>query len=351
MGSLAALIFWPAAPRFQQQKTALFLLTFLISSFALHAWAALGNEYCIFCLQTYTTFYAGASLLLTAITLPHWKRQIPAWRSGIGMLVLLALLGGMAYSAEGLVRDSLPEHFYKRLMSLPMPGWDGVQIWQIAANKFHLEYEQIAELLQWAFPVTVAVVGGWMVVLLAPWLLQTGRRLLSRIRPMAPSQENTGRLYAGFLLLLVSGALLAGSPFLAGEYKAYDCPNSVLPSYEAAGKQLAALIPAGAKVYWDGYSPVTLLSLPLEIEILPGQLHGIYSFRVSEDDEALRRYGWWNQSLADSWLAQADFVLIEQRNFERESISPAQLTGFDLVLQTRPQSCRADSAILVYRKK
>lgn len=356
-GSLAALIFWPATTGFREQKTALFLMVFVSTSFILHAWAALGNEYCIFCFPTYTTFYAGAGLLLTAITFLHWRRQIPAWRSAIGTLFVLVLLGGMAYSAEGLVRNSLPDHFYKQLMSLPMPGRAGVQIWQMVANKFHLEYEQIAEMLEWLFPVTAAITAGMIVLLLSPFLFRLVRWVVLLLgkatqRPSAllSVDEPASRLYQGISIMLLMGILLAPSPWLSGELNAYDCPSSVLSSYDAVGAQLATLIPPGSKIYWDGYSPVTLLYLP-EIEILPGQLHGVYSFRISNDDDALRRYGWWNQSLADSWLKQADFVLIEQRNFKREDELLTQFTDFDLVFQTTPQSCRADSAILVYRRK
>lgn len=332
IGSLAAMVFWPERGKLKEERAAIFLLLFFLSSFALHAWAALGNEYCIFCFQTYTTFYAGIGLLLTALTLPRWNWNSALWRKLAGGLTLLALMGGMAYSAEGLVRDSLPENFYKRLMALPMPGFHGAQIWQVFANKFGLEYEQIADVVQAFFPVAVAVAFGLAIFLAG--------------RIFGGSKHGFG---AGFAILLLTGTLFAPSPFLAGEYKAYDCPSDVLHSYEAVGAELVNVVPPGAKVYWAGYSPATLLYLP-GIQILPGQLHGVYSFRISEDDAAIRRYGWWNQSLADDWLAQADFVLVEQRDLERESLKDEQLAGFELVLQTAPQSCRPGSAVLVYRK-
>ncbi|GAB4489192.1 MAG: hypothetical protein Fur0016_21240 [Anaerolineales bacterium] len=333
VGSLAALVFWPERGKMKEEKAAIFLLLFFLSSFVLHAWAALGNEYCIFCFQTYTTFYAGIGLLLAAVTLPRWNWNLPLWRKLAGGLTLLALLGGMAYSAEGLVRDSLPENFYKRSLALPLPGFNGAQAWQVFANKFGLEYAQIADATQAYFPVVVAVTFG-LVIFLAGRIIWGSRHGFS----------------AGFVVFILLGTLFAPSPFIAGEYKAYDCPSDVLPSYEAAGAALMKVVPPGSKVYWAGYSPATLLYLP-GIQILPGQLHGVYSFRISEDDAAIRRYGWWNQSLADGWLAQADFVLMEQRDLERESLTAEQLTGFELVLQTAPQSCRPGSAVLVYRRK
>jgi hypothetical protein len=346
VGSLAAIVLWPKRGKIKQETAAIFLLLFLLSSFALHAWAALGNEYCIFCFQTYTTFYAGIGLLLTAATLPRWNWNPPLWRKLAGGISLLALLGGMAYSTEGLVRDSLPQNFYKRLMALPMPGFDGAQIWQVFANKFGLEYEQVADATQAGFPVAVAVAFGLVIFIAA-------KLFFLRPSPLTPlpagDRSGVRGFGAGFVVLLLIGTLFAPSPFIAGEYKAYDCPTDVLPSYEAAGAALMQVVPPGSKVYWAGYSPATLLYLP-GIEILPGQLHGVYAFRISEDDAAIRRYGWWNQSLADAWLAQADFVLVEQRNLDRNSLTAEQLAGFELVLQTAPQSCRPGSAVLVYRK-
>ncbi len=347
VGSLAAMVFWPQRGKMKEERAAIFLLLFLLSSFVLHAWAALGNEYCIFCFQTYTTFYAGVGLLLAAVTLPRWNWNPPPWRKLLGGSTLLALLGGMAYSAEGLVRDSLPENFYKRLLALPMPGFDGAQIWQVFANKFGLEYEHITDAAQAIFPVAVAAAFGLMIFTAA-------KLFFLRPSPLTPlpAGEGTGvrAFSAGFVVLILMGTLFAPSPFIAGEYKAYDCPADVLPSYEAAGAELMKVVPPGSKVYWAGYSPATLLYLP-GIEILPGQLHGVYSFRISEDDAAIRRYGWWNQSLAEDWLTQADFVLMEQRDLERESLSAEQLADFELVLQTAPQSCRPSSAVLVYRRK
>lgn len=330
VGALAVFAFWPK--KNPNYKTAAFLALLLAVFFGLHAWAALGNEYCVFCFPTYTAFYSGLGLLLVAATLPYWTLNPPRWRAWTGFGALLLLLAGMAYSAEGSVRDLLPENFYRRLVMLPMPGFGGAQIWQVFANKFGLEMRAISDAAQVIFPVTVAV--GAALVLL----------LLSRL--FIPKSSLT----TAFLAILVSGTLFSASLLLAGEYRGYDCPGETLSGYETAGAQLAARIPPGAKLYWDGYSPVTLLYLP-GIQILPGQLHGGYSFRISEDDAGLRRYGWTNQSLNEEWLAQADFVLLEARNAGPDNWLTLQLSDFELILKTRPQSCQKSSALYLYRRK
>lgn len=322
-GGLLAWLFFDGKKR---RLEVIFLAAFLLASFLLHAWAALGNDYCVFCFATYTAFYAGAGLLLLALTLPAWQLTPSAPKRWLGGLALTVLLGGMAYSAEGSLRDWLPHNFYRRLVSLPAPGFDGAQLWQVFVNKFGGDLRAVTDIAQALLPVAGALLLAWLLLSEGIWLGAWGR---------------------GLALFGLIGALAAFSPLLAGEYRAYDCPADILPGYEAAGAVLQENIPPGAKIYWAGYSPVPLLYLP-QVTILPGQLHGVYSLRLSQDDEALRRYGWWNQSLAENWLAQADFVIVEAGNAPGLA---GKLTDFTLAAQTAPQSCQPNSALMVYRRK
>ena len=154
----------------------------------------------------------------------------------------------------------------------------------------------------------------------------------------------------GVITFILLGMLFSPSQLLAGEYNSYDCSQDVIPAYEAAGAQLAKVIPAGSSVYWVGYSPVTLLYLP-GIKIFPAQLHGEYSFRISDDDDALLKYGWWNQHLAEKWLNEADFVLVEARNLSRNDWLTQALTDYDEVAVSGPQNCQSDSFFYVFRRK
>ena len=153
-------------------------------------------------------------------------------------------------------------------------------------------------------------------------------------------------------LFIGLGSLLAPIPVLAGDYTSYDCPGDVIPGYEAAGTQLAKAIPSGSKIFWAGYSPVSLLQIP-GAQIYPPQLHGAYSFRISADDDALLKYGWWNEHLAEKWLAEADFVLAEGKNLGKNDwlMTAGHLNNFTLVTQTAPQNCQDSSAMFLYRRK
>jgi hypothetical protein len=262
--------------------------------------------------------------------------------------------------------------FYKRLLTTQLPGLNGAQIWQVLANKFQLDYELLYDSTHTWFPVFITVVFGLAVFILLYaarfWVspgYSTGSAL-ARPRSSAP---------LGIVFLLLLGSVLAPIPVLAGDYNSYDCnlsdtnqwvsPGSiflaasrrtgwvdVIPRYEAAGALLEKLIPPGSKVFWAGYSPVVLLYLP-GVEIYPAQLHGTYSFRISTDDDALLKYGWWNEHLAENWLNEADFVLAEQKNLGKNSWlnTAGRLDNYELVTQSAPQTCQDTTVISLYRRK
>ena len=336
VGALAAWVFWPKEWKSSAQfKTAVFLSVLLFALFVLHAWAALGNEYCVFCFSTYTSFYGSVGLMLIAVTLPSWRLEAPAWRKWFGALGMLGLLPGMAYSAEGTVANLLGSGFYKALLSLPAPGFAGAQVWQVAANKFQVEYRAIFDAVHVWFPVLLAVAFGL-------GLLAVGK-MLNGTKNSAAS--------GALLVFVLLGIVFSPSTLLAGEYNSYDCQNDVIPGYAEVGAQLAKVIPPGSSVYWEGYSPVSLLSLS-GVKIYPAQLHGVYSFRISDDDDALVKYGWRNQHLAEKWLAEADFVLVEERNISRNDWLAQALENYQEVAVTdRQAGCQPNSFFHVYRRK
>jgi hypothetical protein len=343
VGALAAWVFWPNEWKSKAQfKMAVFLSALLAVFFILHAWAALGNEYCVFCFSTYTSFYGGVGLLLVAVTLPSWRLSPPGWRKWLGVLGMLGLLVGMAYSAEGTVENLLGEGFYKGLLTLPAPGFAGAQVWQVVANKFQMEYRAIFDAVHVWFPVALAAAFG--LVLLGAGKMLNGRGNSAGLRLDSSAQ-------AGVLLFILLGTLFSPTTLLAGEYNSYDCQSDVIAGYERVAAHLAKVIPSGASVYWDGYSPVSLLALP-GAKIYPAQLHATYSFRVSDDDDALLKYGWWNQHLAEKWLGEADFVLVEGRNLPLDDWMTQALENYQQVAVTGLQAaCQPDSFFHVYRRK
>jgi len=374
-GALCTWIFWPKHendyikgnklvfdPGQTRYKTAVFLSLLLIISFLLHAWAALGNEYCVFCFPTYTAFYSEIGLLLFAITIPVWAIEIPSWKKILSTILFFLLATGMAYSAEGAIGNLFGGDFYKRILSTQIPGTRDIRIWQILANKFHLRYETIYDLTHTWFPVYCAVLLG-VVFFFFPDILRVVRYLFSKIIVQG---KNTKKIIfiAGWnyriIPLFVVGILLSPTTIMAGDYNTYDCGKNTIPAYENIGAFLSKTIKPGSSIFWAGYSPVTLLYLP-GVKIFPAQLHGIYSFRISPDDEAIQRYGWWNEHLAEKWLNEADYIIVEQKNLDKKDwlAQSDRLKNFNLIAKSNaefsgidtPEYCITATDINVYRRK
>ena len=148
--------------------------------------------------------------------------------------------------------------------------------------------------------------------------------------------------------LLVVGLLLSPTPVLGAGYGDYDCGGDVLASYETVGANLAAHIPEGASVYWDGgKSAVPLLYLP-DRQIYPAQLNGAYSFRLGGEADALLGYGFWSTELQQNWQAEADYLLIEERVIDNYVLDSDTWTE---IAETPPAVvCFNDATIHIFQR-
>ena len=339
IGMLVTWILWPAKLDTEKRKILVYLSVMLLFLIAAHAWASLGHNYCVFCFPTYTAFYSSLGLLMLAISIPAWQLDIARWRAISGSLLIIILLGGMGYTSEGIVTSLIDKGFYKYLLSLSVPGMKGIQIWQLIVNKFKLESDTFYDIFQSVFQTALVVAFG-LLVFCACILFMRKKNL--------PAVSG---LSLGLIVMLAVGTLLSPIALLAGGYTTYDCPTDVIKSYESVGEKISGQIPAGAQVYWVGFSPVVLLYSP-QAGIYPPQLHGSYSNRKSKDSDALLRVGWMNTELSNRWFNEADFVLIYYQIFREFPNFQTRINNqYDLIISTRPVSCSPDSEFLLFRRK
>jgi hypothetical protein len=118
------------------------------------------------------------------------------------------------------------------------------------------------------------------------------------------------------------------------------------------GSHLAKTIPAHSSVYWaGGLTPVPLLYMP-EAEIFPAQLNQDYSFRIGGEPADLARFGFWNLDLATQWLADADYILVEQSMYDGWLADSVAASQFQELESTPPTvACRTDAAIRIFRSQ
>jgi hypothetical protein len=364
IGVLATLVLWPVKGRWKNQynfRSAVFLLALFVMLFLAHLSEALGKNYCVYCLAGYLTFFSVTGLLLVVITAQSWRQQLSVWRQGLIILLVIGISAGIGYAAfewigNQLYNLSVPQW----LLGSLTPGY--AALGAVLVNKFGLAATDLRRLL----PIVFGALAGIFVLLLAlvvkvlaeRWAAKKGSSGVQSPGGLpAPGGQEIGRVmpsygYWAMVTFLVIGTLLAPSVVLGGGYTTYDCSGDVLESYEAAGKHLAANIPPGSRVYWVGQlSTVPLLYVP-GIQIYPAQINGDYSFLDGgEDSDLVNRFGRWNQDLAQQWVSEADYVLIEQRKF-RDWLRDLMLSGDYEELPPTPPTveCRDNSPIRIFKR-
>jgi hypothetical protein len=338
-GLLLAVAAWPRrTPEWRsERKVGAFLIASSVSLVLIHAWASLTKNYCVYCFQLYLAFFSFLGILLLALALGHW---LPGARPGRQVLAGLAVLALFLLAGQKEIRlgfAALADTFLPRVAhGSILPG-------SVRASVF---LEAVVGLEpQATTAILAAATGVWLVVSLG---LTLG--LVSRLRPRRspPSWPRLLRRGLG-LAALGWGAVL--SLAFGANLQTYDCGGDVIRSYEEAGAYLAPRIPPDAQVYWaTRSSPVPLLYLSSP-QVFPPQLNGDYSFRLGGDPDSLLRVGFWNQELAEDWLDQADYILVEDNRYEGWLASSLTATDFDEVSPSpRTAECRRDSSYRIFRR-
>jgi hypothetical protein len=151
--------------------------------------------------------------------------------------------------------------------------------------------------------------------------------------------------------VLVLGLLLSPTKVLGAGSDFFDCAGmDVFASYRRAGAELSQVIEPGSKIYWEGRLPAIFLYLP-ESQVYPPQLNHVHSYYVGGDSEVLLRYGLWTDELAQQWLAEADYILVQIT--EKVYLTDEMLESGEYVKvmsAPRAERCRWQSAIQVYRR-
>jgi hypothetical protein len=333
-GVVVSWIVWPRKSGWKslsQYRSAVFLSVLFLSLYALHFWATMSKSYCAYCLEGYTAFFASLGWMLLALTFASWSRALAWWRQAIAAGFVLIIATGVGFSAYAEIGRTLLEIDFS-VLGLPT-------IASLLENKYQVPPTEGQYLV-----ATLAGLAGGIVILAAAGLLV----FFNRNRPEPP---NLSFGYSALLILFLVGVLLTPTPVLGRGYQTFDCGGDVISSYESVGAHLARLIPLGSKVYWKGgLSFAPLLYVP-GIQIYPSQVNGDYSFYLDGDSEALEKYGFWNPDLANRWLNEADFALIEQRYYPKWFRDTVDQDRF-MELEPTPDKviCRDNSQIRIFKR-
>ncbi|MEX2143085.1 MAG: glycosyltransferase family 39 protein [Anaerolineales bacterium] len=322
VGVLLNLLLWPkfkSWPDTFTLRTALFLNSSYLALTAIHMWASLGGQSCHeFCFSGYMAFFSSLGLLAVVVTAPHWRRTFhPAALVGLA-LALLLVAAGLGFGSANTTGRFVAEFELPRL-----GGGDAFPLWGLMENKFGMDYRDARRVLPAVagFALAAALLLG---VYAASWL-----------------RKDKGKMpvvQRAWLSLFTIGFLLAPTPLLSAGDATLQCGGNLPQAYADLGEQLRQHIQPGDLLYYHGpNSPAILMYLP-GVRIFPQQLNGSFSFNDENPESSvddLLRFGYWNQEIKESWIREADYILVEERRFAEWQPLVARMR-LDTVLVTQP---------------
>lgn len=336
IGSIFVLLLWPKREAWKTPahfRAAVFLALLFFILLITHAWASIGDNYCVFCLSDYMAFWGNVGLILVVVSISSWNKIPPFFAKVAIIATVLAATTAIGYAlfaqiGSGLLNMPLPRlrsgHF--------LPGW--ATLWQVLSNKYNIVYADARGYI----PAIVGLVVGILLLII---LL-----IIFNHTPYRKKMVFASFVAYGFLLL---GMVLL--PLLTWTYEVPICRTDVISSYEKFGAELASIAPPGTKIYIDG----TLTDVPLlfthNADILLPQLNDYNSFRIDGNSDQELRNGFWNEQIGLQWRDAADVFMIEE---DRMSGWKDYLTSdkFDQIpLSPSLFPCSTDANILLFKRK
>ena len=313
-------------PVSERIRAVIFLSLLLLVLYIAHVQASFFGEFCISCILLYIGYFDFLGLMMLVISAPLLLKQLTPLRQAIVFVVIAVLIVGVGFSSHEDLSPDFAKAMIERL--------DGTYLWGAL-----IHYIDLPHLL--LFRVTfVLLVSALLIVIGAIVLGVLRRRFIGgRLSILALNLV----LILG-LLLSPTRALGAGSDFFACE------GTDVFASYKRAGAELRQVIEPGSKIYWEGRLLTIFLYMP-DVKIYTPQMNHVHSYYYGGDPNVLYRFSKWNAELARQWLAEADYILLQ--NTEKIYLTDEMLESGEFVKvmsAPRAERCRWQSVIQVYRR-
>ena len=343
VGVLFAGILWNRRQEWQDRgkyKDILLLWSIFISLFVLHAWASLSNNYCVYCFDSYLSFFSPLGFFIAILTFTN-SAYPEKLRSGLyrftTLLVFLLFAGVAIGAAEDLRAFILHVQAYRIQKA---PSWpDPIILLRNVSASLGLSEPVFIKTLAAFLGIASAVGFVFLVTQIHKYLQKQRKDHLSF----------TSILFPGILIL---GFVLTPTKLLGGAGSFETCGQDVITSYEEVGEHLMNSVPPGVKIFWNGgFSVVPLLYIPDRV-VYPPQLNGSYSLVKEGDPQELLKFGRWSRQIAADWLQDADYLLAEHATFGY-FFSGIEENGLYTFQSATPSvaGCGPGGEILIYRSQ
>lgn len=327
---------WKKDGKRQDDKPVIFLFTSFAFLFILHFAAAVLENNFLYSFPAYPGFFLPIGLLLVAASFSRLKRKLNAMETAAILSIFVLVCTGIGLNLHRRVSDPLMVMSVPRMRSMRiLPGT--TELWRLLENKFHFGYDNLEFILSagFGFFAGIILVGAGVVA----WLILRKRISIS-----------LGRWV--LFIMFGAGLILTPTTYLAGQPSVTVCQQNVLKRQEEVGRALAAIIPPGSLIYWEYYSPTLLLYVE-DIELFPVQLNDEFYKREGGDPESLLASNLWNDEIAEEWLLEADYILLDEEAAKRWEpvINDRYFGQFDkLKVTENAVPCIDRTYVHIYRK-
>jgi len=336
IGSIIVLLVWPKREAWNTSahfRAAVFLGVLFFILLITHAWASIGDNYCVFCLSDYIAFWGNVGLLLVVVSISAWNKTPSLFAKVAIVATVLAATTAIGYAlfaqiGSGLLNMPLPRLRAGHLL----PGW--ASLWQVLSNKYHIVYADARGYI----PAIAGLVVGILLLIIS--------FIIFRHHPYRKTMYFASFVAYGFLIL---GLVLL--PLLTWTYEVDICQTDVLSSYGKIGAQLASIAPPGTKIYLDGTLTDVTLLYTHSADILLPQLNDYNSLRIGGDPDQELRNGFWNEQIGLQWRNTADVFVIEEDRMSgwKDYLTPDKFE--QIPLSPTLFTCSTDANILLFKRK
>jgi hypothetical protein len=319
-------------PISERMLAVIFLSVLLVVLYIAHLQVAFFGEFCISCILLYVGYFDFLGLMLLVIAAPILLRQLTRLRQIVIFAVIAILILGIGFSSHEDLSSDFAKAMIERL--------DGTYIWGAMIHYI----TSVPQLI--LFRVSFVLLVSVLVILVGAIVLGL---VYQRYKNNQLSSGRVGILALNIFLIL--GLILSPTRVLGLGNDFFDCGGTdVFASYKKAGAALSQVIEPGSKIYWEGRIPAIFLYMP-NVNVYAPQLNHVHSYYIGGESDVLLRYSKWNDDLARKWLAEADYIMVQ--NTEKVYLTDEMLESGQFVKvfsAPRAEKCRWQSVIQVYKR-
>lgn len=310
----------------EDYKTYVFLVAAWFVLLAVHFYASFFMNYGIYTFSNYVAFFQYIGIAVIAVSYRAWNLKAGVYKQ-TGLALFLASL----FTVTFFVRARWIASF---IAWIPFPRIKNHQIQpgmttllSAIANKFKVPLDV---LYRW-LPVLSGILLMIVIVVLG-WLLAKRLKTVSSL-PLA------------MVAVLILGFVFTPTAFLGQGHPELTCSFDALAADETIGTAVAASIPSGSTIYWfPNMAPTPLLRLDHPV-LFPPQLDDMFTFVNGGEDNLVLKFGFWNQSLVEHWMAESNYVIVidseQHQDIDILQEAYGQLYQFiEIPLPSVPISCQ-----------